>query len=163
MYASHYIMSITDNPSIDHDTAVKYLTLASHMADTLSHDKHKKVGCIVLDPHTLSIRACGFNVLPTNIKATEERLQRHVKKDYILHAEVDCICFACRNGTSLNKCVAVVTLHPCGACARALIQAGISCVISPPPDYDHERWGHEFRVAHTLFQEAGIQVFYSEF
>lgn len=144
--------------SIDDSTAMKYLKLASQMADTLSHDKHKKVGCIALDPQTLAIRACGFNVFPTGIKTSEDRLHRHVKKDFILHAELDCICYACRQGLSLDKCVVVVSLYPCSACARALIQAGISCVISPPPDFDHPRWGREFTVAQSLFQEAMVKV-----
>lgn len=144
--------------TISNDKALKFLAMAKHMADTFSKDKEKKVGCIMLDPNTLFIRACGYNGTPLNIKETEERWERPNKRFYIQHAEMNAMCSACRHGTPLNNSICVTTLYPCSSCAKAIIQAGITTIVAPPPDFLHPRWGEEFKISAELFEEAGIYV-----
>lgn len=142
--------------------AEKFMKVARDMANTMSKDPNKKVGCIILDPNTLFIRACGYNGFPLNTVETANRWQREEKKWWVNHAEMSAICSACRHGTSLDKSIAVVTMHPCSACAKAMIQSGISKIITVAPNLEHPRWGEEFKVAQILFEEADIQVIYCE-
>ncbi len=145
-------------PAISEDKARKFLTMATQMAETFSKDTHKQVGCILLDPDTLLIRAMTYNGTPLGIQDTPERWERPTKTQYIIHAELGAICACARHGTPTLHSIAVVSYHPCSACARALIQAGISQVVTRPPDYTHPRWGREFQIATELFQEANINV-----
>ena len=125
---------------------------------TMSKDKHKQVGCLILDPETLFIRATGYNGFPLGIEDTTERWERDLKYNYVQHAEMNAICSAARHGTQLKDSVCIVTYFPCSTCAKALIQAGCKAVVTKTPDYDHPRWGQDFRVSCALFQESGISV-----
>ncbi|MFQ5757970.1 MAG: hypothetical protein ACE5H7_17995, partial [Acidiferrobacterales bacterium] len=51
-------------------------------------------------------------------------------------------------------------LPPCARCAVLIIQAGIVRVVCDEPDFDHERWGEQARIADTMFREAGLAVDY---
>jgi dCMP deaminase len=143
---------------LSEDKARKFLNMATEMAETFSKDQHKQVGCILLDPQTFLIRAMTYNGTPLGIEDTPARWERDNKPHYIVHAELGAICACARHGTPTIDSIAVVSYHPCSQCARALIQAGISQVVTHPPDYLHPRWGTEFIIATELFQEAGIQV-----
>lgn len=145
---------------ISNKKAIKFLSLAKHMADTFSKDKEKKVGCFMLDPNTLFIRSTAYNGCPINVQDTDERWKRPNKSSFVVHSEVGAICAAARHGTSLDGSICVVTLFPCSSCARALIQTGIRTVVTNPPDFKHERWGNEFKIAYELFTEAGVELMY---
>jgi len=136
------------------------MSLAQDMANTFSKDKEKRVGCILLDPKTLFIRATGYNGTALGASDSDEKWMRPNKQFHIMHAELNAICAAARHGTSLEGSVCVVTYHPCSSCARALIQAGVSHVVTRNPQYDHPRWGHEFTQADELFKETGVGVTY---
>ena len=77
-----------------------------------------------------------------------------------LHAERNCIYNACRHGTALDGCIAVVTMFPCADCARALIQAGVKTLVTVKPDMDDPRWGSEFAISLQMFQEVGMIMLY---
>lgn len=132
------------------------------MAGTFSKDREKKVGCLMLDPETLFIRACGYNGIPLRVKETPERWERPAKYAYVSHAEANCVCSAARHGTPLDGSICVVTMFPCSSCAKSLIQAGITAVVTARPNLDHPRWGAEYRVAKELFDEAGVCVMYPD-
>jgi len=50
------------------------------------------------------------------------------RKD-IIHAEMNAILFAAKNGIATNGCSLYVTMSPCSECAKAIIQSGIKEVI----------------------------------
>lgn len=50
------------------------------------------------------------------------------RKD-VIHAEMNAILFAARNGITTEGCTMYVTLSPCIECAKGIVQAGISRVI----------------------------------
>lgn len=145
---------------ISPEKARAFIDTAHDFANRFSKDEHKKVGCMILDSDTLFIKACGYNGMPFNVSETTERWSRPIKNFYVQHAEMNCICSAARHGTPLNKSICIVTYHPCTSCAKALIQSGISTVITHPPNLQHPRWGEEFKIAQELFKESGIDLVY---
>ena len=108
---------------------VRFLELAKQIA-SWSKDPSTQVGCVVVGPDR-EIRSTGFNGLPRGIEDSEERLNdREIKYPLICHAEENAIMHAARIGISLKECTAYITWPPCTRCARSLIQAGISQIVS---------------------------------
>lgn len=48
--------------------------------------------------------------------------------DYAVHAEANAIAFAARNGTSTEEATMYSSTAPCAACARLIINAGVTRV-----------------------------------
>lgn len=145
-------------PRIRLDKASKYLQLAQNQADIFSKDPATKVGAILLAPNSLQILSLGYNGMPRGIDETDpSRWERPIKYKYVEHAERNALYNACRHGTPIEGAIAVVTMFPCADCARALIQSGVQCVVSVTPDMTCNRWGEDFRVSTSLFEEAGVE------
>lgn len=130
-----------------------YMGFARHAA-TKSKDE-TKVGAVLVGPNG-EIRLTGFNGPPRDVRDLPERFERPEKYRWISHAEQNLVAFAARVGIRTEGCRVYVTHHPCSACARTLIQAGIAKVIVGPgttsmPD-------EEFTAAATMFEEAGVVV-----
>lgn len=141
--------------------AYKYLTLAQHLADLFSKDVTTKVGALFLAPESYQILTLGYNGFPRKIdESIPERWERPAKYFYVSHAEANCISNACRHGTPLKDSIAVVTLFPCTSCAKLMIQAGISTLVTQAPDFTNPRWGEEFKYSHEMLVESGIQIVY---
>lgn len=50
-------------------------------------------------------------------------------RTYEVHAEMNCLMFASKNGISTNNCTMYVTLSPCQECLKTLLQAGINRIV----------------------------------
>ena len=87
-----------------------------------------------------------------------ERWERPAKYDWVVHAEIDAIAAAARRGVATDGCTCVVTLFPCAACAKALVQAGVRTVVPRRPDADCCRWGKEYAMSTRIFSECGVSV-----
>lgn len=115
-----------------------------------------QVGAALVGPDR-EVRLCAFNGPPKGVRDLPERRERPTKYLYASHAEANLIAFAAREGIKTRDCTVYVTHHPCSACARALIQAGVSKIVvgtgktSMPDD--------EFDAARIMFREAGVPVF----
>jgi dCMP deaminase len=139
--------------------AHKYFEVARVTADLFSKDPHKKVCTILLTEDFSRILSVGINGFPKKVKDDlPSRWERPEKYKWVIHSEINAIANAARSGTPIDGCVAVVTMFPCKDCSKALIQAGVKKVYSIKPDYDHERWGEEFKVSQSMFKEVGIDV-----
>lgn len=114
-----------------------------------------KVGAALVSP-TDAVILTGYNGPPKGVADLPERRERPQKYLYAAHAEANLISFAARNGIKTADCTVYVTHHPCAACARTLIQAGIAAIVygdgttSMPPD--------EVLAAKEMFREAGIMA-----
>lgn len=133
---------------------LEYYMGFAHHAATKSKDE-TKVGAVLVGPNG-EIRLTGFNGPPRGVRDLPERFERPEKYRWISHAEQNLVAFAARVGIRTEGCRIYVTHHPCSACARTLIQAGIAKVIVGPgttsmPD-------EEFTAAATMFEEAGVVV-----
>ena len=128
---------------------------AQDFADKYSDDPGTKVGCTLLnrDGHVV-MKAC--NRFPRGVIPRLERPEE--KRAFIEHAERNGLYECCRQGVSTHGCTAVLTLFCCAECARGLIQAGVARVVSPRPDFDHERWGVSWAQAQRMLQEANVAV-----
>lgn len=143
------------------DKAINFYKLTRFTADLFSKDPSRKVGCILLKPDSLQVLSLGYNGFPRGIDETDsERWKRPTKYHYCQHAETNSLCNACRSGTSTENSIAIVTLYPCCACCRSLIQAGIKTVVTLPPDFNDPNWGEEFKISKIMFEEAGVEVMF---
>lgn len=133
----------------------RYLMHMACAASIKSKDS-TKVGAILVGPDN-EVLLTGFNGPPLGVVDLPERRDvRPEKYLWVSHAEQNLVAFAARRGIATNGLTVYVTHHPCAACAKSLIQAGIRKVVigdgttSMPSD--------EFRAARQMFDEAGIAV-----
>lgn len=143
--------------------AEKYLQLASYNAELFSKDPHTKVGAIILTSDFSRILATGINGFPRKFDdSIPERWERPMKYNYASHAEQNSVCNAARTGTPLDGSVIIVTMFPCMNCTKSIIQAGITKVYAPKPNFEDIRWGNEFKVSVEMFEEVGVEIIYIE-
>ncbi|QFR56168.1 deoxycytidylate deaminase [Serratia phage Muldoon] len=70
-----------------------------------------------------------------------------------IHAELNAILFAARNGSSIEGATMYVTLSPCPDCAKAIAQSGIRKLVFCET-YDRNIPGWD-----TILKQSGIEVF----
>jgi dCMP deaminase len=114
-----------------------------------------QVGAVLIGPDK-DVRLASYNGPPRGVRDLPERFERPAKYLYASHAEQNLVAFAAREGIQTKGCSVYVTHHPCSACARTLIQAGVVKVVigkgqTSMPD-------EEFWAAGIMFNEAGVQV-----
>ncbi len=138
-------------------TPLAFIEIAKQVA-AMSKDPRTKVGALIFGP-SMEIRATGWNGFPRGVADSPARLNdRQTKYAFVVHAEANAIANAARSGVSTDGCSMLVTaLHPCGDCAKLVIQAGIKKVYAPLPETDG-RWATSFEFACTMFTEAGVEV-----
>jgi dCMP deaminase len=135
----------------------KFIKLSKHISDW-SKDKNKKVGAVIVDSDNI-VLSMGYNGIPRGCDDTDEsRYERPIKYLFTEHAERNAIYHAARHGVSLKDCKLYVTLFPCADCARAMIQSGITKLIAPEPNLNHEVWGDHFKAAIQMMEEAKIEI-----
>ena len=74
-----------------------------------------------------------------------------------VHAEMNAIIWAARQGIRLNAGRLYSTVRPCIRCANAIIQAGITAVY-----FDRPYNGDDYDVVAELFRRAGVQFMMRE-
>jgi dCMP deaminase len=125
-----------------------------------SKDPSTKVGAIIVDGNN-KIVSTGFNGFAIGVSDIEpSRYERPIKYDYTIHAELNAILLQARSGGStLVGCRMYCSLHPCAACANAIVQSGITEVIAyNPPAEMQERLAKDFKfdIARNIFTEGGV-------
>ena len=133
----------------------RFLKMAEFVA-SWSKDPSTKVGVIVVRNRT--VIAQGYNGFPRGILDTTTRLDdRPTKYKYIVHAEMNAIYNAAENGVSLKgSTVYVVGLPVCRECAKGLIQAGVSRIVTPKQDIPGI-WQMSVADSTLMFEEVGIK------
>lgn len=131
-----------------------YLMGFAQHAATKSKDS-TKVGAVLVGPEG-EIRLTAYNGPPKGVEDRPERFERPAKYLFASHAEANLVAFAAREGIRTKGCAVYVTHYPCSSCARTLIQAGITRVVSGEgvtsmPDA-------EFEAAAVMFREARVRV-----
>ncbi len=121
-----------------------------------SKDPSTQVGACIVDSNR-RIVSTGFNGFPRGIADKYELLtEREEKYPRVIHAEVNAILFSYRDLTGCG--LYVWPLAPCPRCAVVIIQVGISRVVAPEWDTEHERWGGDIALSAGLFDEAGVEM-----
>ena len=126
-------------------------------AATRSKDPNTNVGAVIVDEDH-SVIETGYNGFAPRIKETEERWQRPLKYDYVIHAEQNAIGRAAKAGKRTNGAHIYVTHFPCKECAKMIIAAGIKHVHYDGTTKALMTDDMQKAFVERLFEEAGITV-----
>ncbi|MFG1370744.1 deaminase [Xanthobacter oligotrophicus] len=129
-----------------------YLMGFARHAATKSKDP-TQVGAALVGPEG-EVRLTAYNGPPRGVEDRPERFVRPAKYLYASHAEANLVAFAAREGIRTAGCAVFVTHHPCAACARSLIQAGVRHIFFGPGTTSMPET--EFAAAAEMFAEARI-------
>lgn len=135
---------------------IRFLQLAKHIAGW-SKDPSTKVGSVVVDEQR-HIVSTGFNGFARGIDDSDERLNnRELKYKLVIHAEKNALIHAQRD---LRGCTLYIwPMPPCSQCAAAIIQSGITRIVSVRPSPEQmERWGKDILLADEMYEEAGVNL-----
>ena len=136
----------------------KFIEVGASYAMTaarFSKDPGTKVGASILKPNGALV-STGWNGFAPNVNDSEARLlDRDIKLQLTLHAEVNAILEAAR---SLKGCtIFTYPFPPCAPCASIIIRSEISHVIAIVPDPIPARWEKNFLLAEEALREAGVE------
>lgn len=137
----------------------RYLELAGVIA-SWSKDTGRKVGAIIVDDRKV-ILAQGYNGFPRGVNDTiEARYEKPAKYQYTAHAEANAICNAAATGTALKGATMYVTLFPCAACSRLIIQSGICRVVTTEAELQRmpRQYADEIQSSMVMMKEAGVVI-----
>lgn len=131
----------------------RFLTLAHHVA-SWSKDPSTQVGCVIVNPSRIVV-GMGYNGFPRGVADHPERYEnRDVKYQMVQHAEANALF---NSVGPVTGCTAYVTHPPCCNCAGALIQSGVTEIITIEPNAAlAERFRTSFETAKIMFREAQI-------
>ena len=111
-----------------HKWDIRFLELARHIS-SWSKDPSRKIGAVAIKDR--QVLATGYNGFPAGVIDDEERYNdREVKYELVVHAEMNCIFNAGKNGMSLKgSTMYVYGLPVCHECAKGIIQTGVERVV----------------------------------
>lgn len=133
---------------------IRFMDLAKEIS-LWSKDPSTKIGAIAV--RNRRVIAQGYNGFPANIRDDIDRLkEREVKYKYMIHAEMNMIFNAAKEGVSLQDAdVYVWGLPTCSECAKGLIQSGVSTVFISEECLS-ERWAKSWEFSKDLYWESGM-------
>lgn len=129
-----------------------FLDLARKIGDN-SKCCRAKVGAILVKDNR--IISTGYNGKPSGWNDEACSGECNGCKETI-HAEINTIIFAAKNGMSTKDCILYVTHSPCQSCCLAIIQAGIKVVLFEELYVSKSSDGEE---GLKMLKAAGIKVF----
>lgn len=137
----------------------KFINLSAFIAEW-SKDTNRKNGAVIVDTDNIVV-SMGYNGFPRDCNDSIEcRYERPDKYLFTEHAERNALYHAARHGVSLKECRMYMTMFPCSDCARGIIQTGITRIIAPKPDLNHEIWGVHFKASIEMLEECGVEIIY---
>lgn len=110
------------------DLDIVHMNAAMQYA-SLSRALRKKVGAVLVTNQGIIVP--GFNGTPRGADNSCEYFEYGalVTKPSVIHAELNCIMKAAREGVSVIDSTIYVTMSPCEPCSAMLIQAGVRRVV----------------------------------
>ena len=119
---------------------VNFINIATELA-TASKCVSKQVGAVIVkDGRILST---GYNGTPAGFTNCVDHWEGKYTQDhhewsktYEIHAEMNAIIWAARQGISIAGATIYVTLEPCSECSKNLIASGIKRIVYAKP-YEH--------------------------
>lgn len=110
----------------------------------LSKAKRAQVGAVLVTSHGVTLT--GYNGTPRGLDNCCEEVKPHfdarvdeptlVTKPEVIHAELNCIMKAAREGVSCIDSTVYVTLAPCVQCSAMMVQAGVKRLVYKTPYRD---------------------------
>ena len=133
----------------------RFLELANSIA-TWSKDPSRGVGAVIVSPMR-QVLATGYNGLPRGVEDHPDRLERPVKYDLTVHAEMNAIIQCARNGISPVGATMYSSFSPCIHCTLSIVQAGIQRVVTRTIERGDEHWNASIDKSIAMFEEVGIE------
>lgn len=122
-----------------------------------SKDPGTKVGVVLVKEKR--IISTGYNGFPEGISDSLERYSnRETKLLYTVHAEVNAILNAAKNGSETKNSTLYTSFPPCISCSNSIIQAGITTVVRPTFNNMPDRWLENFQMAQEILSEAKVVI-----
>lgn len=90
----------------------------------------KKVGAVLVTKHGVTLT--GYNGSPAGLPNACEYINEdgeYITKSSTLHAELNCILKAAKEGISVLDSTVYVTLMPCVACSAMMVQVGVKRLV----------------------------------
>ena len=134
------------------------VAVARSVGEAFGEDPKTKVGCVIVCPKSRALLGIGWNSLPDGVRMAPDIWDSPDKYMYVVHAEVNAICKAAKNGVALEGSTCAVSLFPCTDCCRFLIQTGVGKVVAPEPDLSHPKWGAQWAAAMYMLKQAKVDV-----
>lgn len=132
----------------------RFLRVAREVSEW-SKDPGTRVGAVLVRDRR--IIATGYNGFPEGIADTEERYRdRESKLSLTVHAEVNALLNAAKNGAQTKGSTLYVTFPPCVNCSTCIIQAGVAKVVCPDLLSAPDRWMENFLKGQSTLCEAGV-------
>lgn len=100
----------------------------------------------------------GFNTFPRGVADLPWRHEGDGRFVWMEHAERNAIFAAAKQGRALAGATIASTFFPCIDCARAIVQTGMACLISPEPALQDVVWGESFRRSRVILEEGGLEL-----
>jgi len=123
-----------------------------------SPNRVRQVGAVLVTSEGMRIAQC--NDFPTGVRDLEERHQGDGRFVWMEHAERNAIFAAAKLGATTKGATLATTFFPCIDCARAIVQAGISRLCTPSPDYADAVWGESFLRSRVILEEGGVAMLF---
>lgn len=133
----------------------RFIELAESIA-SWSKDPSRGVGAVIVSPMRQVI-ATGYNGLPRGVEDHPDRLERPVKYDLIVHAEMNAIIQCARNGISPVGATLYSSFSPCIHCTLSIVQAGIKRVVTRSIEKGDAHWNESIDKSIAMFEEVGIE------
>jgi dCMP deaminase len=154
-------MSSSNTPEGSRDRVASTIPLGSRLAVALeaasrSPNRVRQVGAVLVARDGAEIVA--YNTFPQGIRDLEERHAGDGRFVWMEHAERNAIFAAARRGIATAGAHLTSTFFPCIDCARAIVQSGIVCLDTPPPDLDDPVWGQSFIRSRLILEEGGVEL-----
>jgi len=103
-----------------------FMSIANTVALRSKGNRLKVGAVLVRDNRILSF---GYNGLPSGYEPDILEDDKGVTKPDVIHAELNCILNAAKEGISLKDSILYVTHSPCRHCAALIKQSGITKVV----------------------------------
>ena len=124
---------------------------------SFSKDPSTKVGAIAVDEN-FRVLSIGYNGLPSKFPDNYESLSREEKNLITIHAEVNCILNAAKNGVSLQNSTMFISEPPCSNCAAALINAGVKKIVTPEgTTLSQTFWGKSLELSKKILETCNVE------
>lgn len=126
-----------------------------------SHDQSTQNAAFLVDEDG-EIYIKEINRFPDGVEETVERWERPLKYKFVEHAERNAVYAAARKGISTDGLTMVCPWAPCSDCAGAIIQSGLSKLITHWEAYDQspDRWKLDIDIAIGKLKESGVIMVY---
>lgn len=121
-----------------------------------SPNRVRQVGAAIVCDDGAPIAAC--NTFPAGVADLDWRHEGDGRFVWMEHAERHAIFAAARQGHATAGARLATTFFPCIDCARAIVDAGITCVETPAPAFEDPVWGQAFLRSGVILQEGGVEV-----